>query len=184
MLRLPALLLFLSLATASSIQAGRGAAELTLDRGSVAGLIEAALPPPLTLDIPALGRQTIALGAPREVEFIDGGIELILPLRVGGLGQPVRLEVRMEPSIERIEGEMKLVPVHFNLVGIPALPLDLATWVEPVTLPRRLQWSLPLADGQAMEVVGFVQALRVLEDRLELELALTGVPSQADEGSR
>lgn len=180
----PALLLA-SLALASTaLHGGRGAAELTLDRGSVAGLIEAALPPPLQLDVPGLGRQSIALGAPREVEFREGGIELFLPLRIGQTREPARLEIRLEPEIDRAFGGIELRPVRLELVGIPSLPLDLAAWVGPVKLPRRIEWSLPLADGEAMQIVGFVQGLRVLEDRLELTLSLATEPSPANGRSR
>lgn len=172
--RIVAALLLCALSSVFCVtRAGRGAAELTLDRGSVAGLVEAALPPPLLLEIPGMGLQSISLGPPREVEFEAGGIEMILPLRIGQRRELARIEVRFEPAIERLDGDIELRPVRFELIGIPALPLDLTTWVKPVALPRRLQWSLPLAGGETMQVIGFVQGLRVLEDRLELKISLS-----------
>ncbi|MBT8207281.1 MAG: hypothetical protein KJO18_03315, partial [Acidimicrobiia bacterium] len=121
---------------------------------------------------------------PREVDFRAGGIEMKLPLRIGDLRLPTRLDVRFEPAVERVEGAVQLLPVRLELVGIPSLSIDLESWIEPVSLPRRVQWSLPLDGGDSMQVEGFVQGLRVLENRLELALTLTATQSPTPGSSR
>jgi hypothetical protein len=152
--------------------AGVGTAELTLDRNAVAGLVEAALPAPHELTVPGLGTVSIEVLAPKELRFVDGGVEAVFPLRIAEIDWSTEIDVRYEPDVEPLLGTVRLLPVS----AVPDLPLplrfDLAPWLGAVDLPRRLDWQLELREGRTLDVICFVQTLRVGEERLHIELGL------------
>lgn len=162
----------LAFAGLASTVAGVGTAELTLDRNAVAGLLEAALPDPYELSVPGLGQVSIEVFAPKELRFVDGGVETIIPLRIAEIDWSTQINVRYEPDVEPLMGTVRLLPVS----AVPDLPLpfrvDLAPWLGAVDLPRRLDWELELREGHTLEVICFVQSLRVGEQRLHIELGL------------
>ncbi len=169
--KLSCFVLFAVAALAPTV-AGIGTAELTLDRNAVAGLVEAALPAPHELTVPGLGQVTIEVLAPKELLFVDGGVEAVFPLRIAEIDWSTEIDVRYEPDIEPLMGTVRLLAVS----AVPRLRLpfriELAPWLGAVDLPRRLDWELELRDGQTLDVVCFVQALRVGEERLHIELGL------------
>ena len=156
----------------ASTVAGVGTAELTLDRSAVAGLVEAALPDPYELSVPGLGQVSIEVFAPKELRFVDGGVETIVPVRIAAIDWSTQINVRYEPDVEPLMGTVRLLPVS----AVPDLPLpfriDLAPWLGAVDLPRRLDWELELREGHTLDVICFVQALRVGQERLHIELGL------------
>lgn len=158
------------------VVAGVGAAELTLDRGAVAALVEAALPEPLELSAPGIGRVTLEVFAPKKLLFVDGGVQVTFPLLVPEIDWSTRIDVRYEPEIEPLTGTVRLVSVS----AVPDLPLpfrvDLAPWLGAIDLPRRLDWELELSEGHKLDVICFVQGLRVGPERLHIELGLKSRP--------
>ena len=88
-----------------------GAAELTLDRGAVVGLVEAALPGPLELDVPGLGSLTIVVSSPMKLRFTDGAVEAGFDLTVAEIDWTTRIERTTSP------------PSRPPLTGQPATPL-------------------------------------------------------------
>jgi hypothetical protein len=167
-----ALVALVSLLGASHPFAGAGVAELTLDRSAVAALVEAALPEPLSIDPPGFGALTLRLEGPRRVEFVDGGVEIVLQLSVGEMERSLDLLARYEPRVEPRNGVVRLVPV--SLVTEPALPFDpdLSAWLGSVSLPRRFEWELEIESDQTVEVIGYLQGVVIEDDRLRLELSL------------
>jgi len=164
----------LMLAFVSAAWCGPAAGELTLDRAAVRELIALALPEPMELDLPGLGAVSLQIDAPSEVRFHEGGVETSLTLRVSVIDTPLELHARYVPAVEPLSGTVRLEPE--SLVPALALPfdLDLAAWVGPVALPRRLDWTLELASGRTSRVTCFVQGLTVEPDRLRIDLGLSG----------
>ena len=166
-------LALLVLAGLSPTVAGVGTAELTLDRGAVAALVEAALPEPYELSVPGLGRLSIEVLAPKQLRFVDGGVQATVPLLIAQIDWSTQIDVRYEPDVEPLLGTVRLLPVS----AVPDVPLpfrvELAPWLGAVELPRRLDWELELIEGRTVEVIGFVQGLRVGEERLHVELGLS-----------
>ncbi len=149
-----------------------GAAELTLDRGAVVGLVEAALPGPLELDVPGLGSLTIVVSSPAKLRFTDGAVEAGFDLTVAEIDWTTRIDVRLVPDVERFSGVVRLVPE--SVVPRTSLPfrLDLAGWFGSIDLPRRIDWEMQLTGGEPVTVSCFVHGLRVGEERLHIELGL------------
>ena len=150
-----------------------GTAELSLDRSAVAGLVEAALPAPHELAVPGIGRVSIEVLAPQELRFVDGGVQAVVPLLIAEIDWSTEIDVRYEPDIEPLMGTVRLLAVS----AVPRLRLpfriELAPWLGAVELPRRLDWELELIEGRTVEVIGFVQGLRIGEERLHIELGLS-----------
>jgi hypothetical protein len=153
---------------------GPAAGELTLDRAAVRDLIALALPDPLQVDLRGLGSVSLRIDAPAEVRFHEGGVETSLALRVSRLDDPLELRVRYVPAIEPLTGTVRLEPE--SIVPVISLPFDfdLAGWLEPIALPRRLDWNLELGPGKSTRVTCFIQGLAVEAERLRIDLGLVG----------
>jgi hypothetical protein len=160
------------LAAVGQLWAGRGAAELALDRSAVATLIEVALPQPRSLVLSGLGRLTLVVGPPQRVAFHEGGVEASLALGVAELDLMTDLRVRYVPAVEPLTGVVRLVAESAE----PSLRLpfafDFAAWLAPVELPRRLDWVLPFAAGGDLDVTCFVQRVTIEPERLRVELSV------------
>lgn len=166
---LPSMLLLCALPAA----AGRGAAELYLDRTAVKDLLAAALPEPWVIDVPGVGRATLRLCPPRRVEFRDGGIDLTLPLELVEAGWSTDLAVRLVPDIEPLTGQVRLMPESVEPEASLRFPIDLANWTKAFELPRRLAGFLPIRKDAGLEVGCFLQGMTVTDERLVLELGLS-----------
>lgn len=172
-----ALLLF----TTDLAIAGSGVAELTLDRAGVMALLSAALPRSESVSMPGLGEVRLTIEAVEELRFLDGEIHAVVnvKLRAPALGAAAvigAVRVRYAPEIERTTGTARLVP----LSGLPLAPLrldaDFARWLPAIDLPRRMNWSLPLGEGPAIELSMFVQGVEVEGERLRLDLGVVARP--------
>jgi hypothetical protein len=167
------LLMAVVVGCASGPATAGGVAELRLDAGAVASLLGAALPEPVELDLPGVGRVSARLGPVRRVEFTDGGVEaeVVLSIEPAVLGSNVRL--RFVPQVERRSGTARLVP---DAARLPVLPVDveLAHWIRPAELPRSVRWELEMPGAEPLEVLCFVQGLEVEDERLRIDLALVG----------
>ena len=97
-------------ALAGSAEAGRGAAELALDRGAVLELLTLGLPGPQRLELPAVGAIELSLSAPDTVHLRDGGIEANLGFAIAPLGLEGSLDVRLVPGVDTLSGTVRLVP--------------------------------------------------------------------------
>ena len=106
------------------------------------------------------------------------GARVELSAVTGGLPSAPRGEFRTElvvryvPDVEPITGTVRLLPERVE----PAIPLpfriDVASLLDPIALPRRLNWQLELANGASIGVSCFVQSVEVGEERLIIELGL------------
>jgi hypothetical protein len=158
--------------TCSQAEAGRGAAELSLDRAAVHGLLAAALPGPIPVALPGGSTVEIELTAPRQLTFQDGGVEAVVPIRFGGSAFRTDLVVRYVPDVEPLAGTVRLVAERVEPVVPLPFRVDLSSLLDPVSLPRRLDWKLELANGASIDVSCFVHAVEVGEERLIVELGL------------
>jgi len=148
-----------------------GIGELALDRGAITDLVAAAMPEPVTI-----GPVTLTAGRPTPVDFIEGGVETSVPVRVDELGWKGVVDLRYEPRVRPENGGVHLAAVRVR----PRVPLpvefDLSRWAPLVELPRRLEWDLPLAGGASVRVICFVQGLEIDDERLRVELGLVTQP--------
>ena len=152
--------------------AGRGAAELSLDRAAVHGLIAAGLPGRIQVALPGGSTLEIELTAPRQLTFQDGGVEAVFPIRLADTAFRTDLVVRYVPDVEPIAGTVRLLPERAEPVVPLPFRVDLSSVLDPVALPRRLDWQLELANGASIDVSCFVQSVEVGEERLVVELGL------------
>jgi len=155
------------------LHAGRGAAELALDRSAVTELLAAAVPESLVVPVPGAGEIGIGVGAPSRVEFRNGAVEATFPLRIEGIGWTAPLWVRYRPEVEPRYGAVRLVPAAAELSS----PFDVAAydpirWMPAVDLPQRLEWDLDLARGGQLRVRCYLQGVRIEADRLVVQLGL------------
>jgi len=149
-----------------------GVGELALDRASVADLLAAAVPRSVTLSAPGVAGWTLQVGAPRDVRFVDGGIQARLPVTLDELSVSATFEVRYVPRVERVSGTIRLLPESAeSMVPIP-LRIDPLGWLPPVDLPRRVDWELELDGGGTLGVTCFVQGVEIDDERLRLNLGL------------
>ena len=163
----------LLLATAGQpAAAGNGAAELSLDRGAILGMLEAVLPPPATVSLPGLPELTVRIERPRDLQFTDGGVEATLSVALDELGYTGSLRVRYVPEVLRPEGIVTLRAVS----AIPESPvpvtLDLARFLPEVPLPRAMSWTVDGPGGGAVELTCLVQGVEVGEHRLVVQLGV------------
>jgi hypothetical protein len=152
--------------------AGPGAAELSLDRASVRALIAAATEEPIELELPGIGPLTVRAGPPARLDFVEGGIETTLPLELTGPDFKTSLSLRYVPFVDPLYGDVML---RCELAtSEERLPVDvgLARFFEPIVLPRRVDWNLPVDHGVELSVRGYVQGVEVLDDRLVVRLGL------------
>ncbi|ANM30307.1 hypothetical protein ABI59_13080 [Acidobacteria bacterium Mor1] len=146
-----------------------GAGELSLDRGAIHAVFEAALAQPRTVELPGAGSIPLRFERSRPPRFTEGGVEVDVPFHAGPLSG--NLAARYVPQVDRLDGTVRLVAEQASAdVGLPAA-VDVAAWMPVVALPRSLRGSLP-ALGEETQVSLFVQEVRVDDERLVLEFGL------------
>jgi hypothetical protein len=158
------------LAIGSSAVADGGAAELSLDAGAVRALVATRLPDPVRLSPGGLGDLTLRVLPPVRVEFRDGGIDVPLRLTAVEIGWSASLAVRLMPEVVPTTGALRLAVTEAR-VDLP-FDYDITAWLRPLDLPRRFEWTVPVADGQTLELLCFLQGLRVEDERLVVELGV------------
>jgi len=169
--------------------AGSGVAELTLDRAAVSALLSASLPRSKTVSMPGLGEVRLTIEALEELRFLDGEIHAVVTvgLRALALGEASvtgRVRVRYAAEIERTTGTARLVPQSGRPMAPLRLDFDFARWLPAIDLPRRMNWSLPLGEGPAIELSMFVQGLEIEAERLRLDLGMVARPETEDVSQR
>jgi hypothetical protein len=152
--------------------AGRGAGELSLDRSAVAALVSAGMPRSVPLSLAGLGELTLELQPPQSVEFIDGGVEGRVLVRVNGLKYATGVHVRYVPLVDPATGVVRLEPESAEPEHLPPASLDLAGLLPAVPLPRGSEWALPGVGGDAVRLRLHVQGLVVEEERLVVEFGV------------
>ena len=91
-------ILLLASAAGLPAAAGNGAGELSLDRAAILGMLEAAIPPPVTVSVPGLPDLTVRIDRARDLQFVDGGVEATLSVSVEPLLYTAVLRVRYAPG--------------------------------------------------------------------------------------
>ncbi len=91
---------------------------------------------------------------------------------ISKLGFETTLAARFVPELERATGTWQLRPEEVELELPPPLRLDVADWLVPVPLPRRLDWQLELGADRPLDVTCFIQSVTVDENRLRIDLGL------------
>ncbi len=155
-----------------SVLAGVGAAELALDRGSVAALIAMATPEPRQLTLPGVGTVTLAIRPPSNVRFVEGGIETAIKLVVKEIGHEEPIELRLEPRVREEDGVVELVATRVQAEGLLAMVPDLAAMIRPVELPRNFESAFQPKGAGLTQLYISVQRVRVSDERLVLELGM------------
>lgn len=153
--------------------AGTGAGELALDRGAVASLVAAGLPASRPATLPGLGRVTLALSPPSTVDFVAGGVEGDVGVRVVELALEGTLRLRMVPDVRPDDGVVVLRAERLAGRGSLALLPDLASLLPPVELPRTQRLLVTPDGGRPTEVLVSAQGVRVTADRVVLLFGLT-----------
>jgi len=169
------------LLTPCAALAGSGVAELTLDRAVVSALLSASLPRSETVSLAGMGDLLLTIETVNELRFRDGEVHAIVTvtLRAASLDAGAvtgRIRVRYAPAVERTTGTSRLVALSARPVAPLRLDADLARWLPPIELPRRMNWTLPLGEGAAIDLALFVQGLEIDEDRLRVDLGVAAKP--------
>ncbi|MFQ5720782.1 MAG: hypothetical protein ACE5IK_14685, partial [Acidobacteriota bacterium] len=151
---------------------GRGAAELSLDRAAVLSLVEAALPPAVSVAIPGAGAIEVTLSPPGSVTFVDGGVETDVVVGVPALRWESTVHARYEPDIDAEDGVIRLRAVTAEPALVLPFSVDLAPLLPVVDLPRAFGWSLRGPGGDAVAVHCSIEAVRIEDERLIVELGL------------
>jgi hypothetical protein len=160
----------LLLVGATVLPAG-GVAELSLDARAVADVLDAALPEPTRVELPALGEVTLRIGPVRSALFQEGGVEAEVALAVEEIGFEEDVTLRFVPRIERRTGTAQLVLEAARVGGLP-FEIDLGSFVPPARLPRTVHWELEMPGARVLPVDCYVQGLEIEGDRLRVELGL------------
>jgi len=171
-----AFLLALALAI-PSLAAGDGVGELALDRTAVATLIRYSTPSRIEARLPAFGEVSAALGPPRDVRLVDGGIEAVVPLAVERPALSIELDARFVPVVDREAGTIRLVADRVVPLGASLPGLDVKGLVPPVELPRTLGGEVLAPGGDTVRLSAFVQGVRVTDERLIVEFGLVATPA-------
>jgi hypothetical protein len=145
---------------------------LSLDRQTVSALIEAALADPVQLRLPGLGMVTVRIGRPRSLAFHDGGIEATLPLFWVESSIRTAIDVRFVPKVDRLYGQVRLECESARPTETLPFPIDLASLLQPMALPQRLDWKVELQPDVELWADCFVQGVEIREERLVLLLGV------------
>lgn len=148
-----------------------GAAELSVDRATVRHWLTEALSEPIQVELP-VGTIELRLSPPKEVRFVDGGIEARLAMEPTRALGSAELSVRYETHLDRRTGTLRFLPTTARLQPEPPLLGDLSRWMPPMALPRRLSGEFELGEGRVVALTAFVHRVRIDEERLRLELGL------------
>jgi len=151
--------------------AGTGAGELSLDRGAVAALVDLQLAEVVRSGVPGAALAGVRLGREGPVDFRDGGIDLRVRVEVPVAGVSVVLPVRYRPRVDRQSGTVRLVP-EVSREGTGTLPLDPATFLPELALPRLLQQEIPGGPTGRTRLTLSVQGLDVRDDRVVLRFGV------------
>lgn len=169
----PLILLTLLLACmASESRAGRGAGELSLDRSSVLALLDAGMPRAVPFTLPGPTQVALRMEPPDRVEFREGGVEARIRVELEPLGYSSAVSVRYVPGLDPLDGTVRLEAASAIPDVVPSIPLDLASVLPPVSLPRALDWTVPGLSTEPFRVRCHVQGIRIREDRMVIELGL------------
>jgi hypothetical protein len=156
-----------------------GVAELSLDRTAVRSLLAAATEKPLSVEIAGWGAVTLKISPPATVQFISGGVEADLSVRLVQQDLSLGLHVRYEPQVDPDHGTVSLAAVE----AIPDIPLplgiDLAPLLPRADLPRRLAWTLDGPAGNAIPIQALVQGVVIDAERLVVQLGLSARAASA-----
>lgn len=171
--RLPAVLLALLLPAPVLAAANQGAAELHLDRGAVSALLQANLPSRVDVEIPVLGRVTLALSLAEPVTLVDGALDAVLGIELLETTSRGRVALRLVPEIDAEKGTLRFRAQRAQPQGdLAALP-DLARLLPPVELPRMFDWLAPASGGGEPTLFSVaVQAVEVGKTRLVIKLGM------------
>jgi hypothetical protein len=154
-------------------RAGQGAAELNLDRAAVLGILNGVLARSTQIDVAGWGPVALRLRPATRVEFSEGRIVAVFALAVSRPDLETSILVRLAPEIDPVDGSLRFLPVELR--PEPPLPfeLDVAKWADAFVVPRRFDWSLAGGPGPGANIVGFVQGVKVEDERLVLNLGLS-----------
>lgn len=167
---------------ASSSWAGRGSVELTLDKPAVAALLAASLPEQRDVVIPGGAKVTLEMSGADRVQFVDGGMESLLDIRVKEFGLTGQIDVRYEPRVDPETGKVQFVPVRTKPTGALAIVPDMSGLLSPLDLPRGFQWLLS-PDGRSHHQLDVhVQGVKVSESKITIEIGLSTKPVPPPQG--
>ncbi len=151
--------------------AGAGAGELSLDRGAVGALVDLQLAEVVRRGIPGAALAGFRLRREGPVDFRDGGIDLRVRVEIPVAGISVVLPVRYRPRVDRESGTVRLVP-EVAREGAGTLPLDPATFLPELALPRLFRQELPGGPTGRTRLTLSVQGLDVRDDRVVLRFGV------------
>ncbi len=155
-----------------------GAGELILDAPAVAAIIEAGIPEPIPFTLPAVGRITVRLEAPKRVDFRTGGLEAVVGIVVPELGLRGSVDLRYVPEIDRANGVVKLRAVRGKPGGMLAMLPDLSSMMPPVTVPGGFDRVLHPKGGSATVISVSVREIVVTDSHVVVKLGLESRPDE------
>ena len=150
----------------------QGAAELSLDRGAVRGLLAVAVAQPMSVPVAGWGVVTIKVAPPVSVQFVDGGVEADLQVTLQELELSLGVSVRYEPQVDLMDGTVSLAATEAIPDVMLPVEVDLASLLPAADLPRRLRWDLDGPGEKPIPMQALIQGVVISDDRLVVQLGL------------
>lgn len=153
-----------------------GAGELSLDRGAVTALVAAQMPTRQRVDVPALGAVTLAFTPPQAVDFVDGGLQARIGVKVLEARTEGTVQLRLWPEVDAAKQVVRLRTTRAVGEGPLAVLPDFASLLPPIELPRAFDFVLISREGQRTGMNLQIQDVFVKQDRLTIRMGFVARP--------
>lgn len=168
---IPVIATIAAIAVGSSATPGAASAgEIALDADAIRRLLDVATPRTIPVRIPVMGTTEVSLTPPDRVRFVDGGVECRVRVEVDAIGTGSTISVRYVPGIDPESGAVRLRAQRAVAETPLGIPIELASVLPAVDLPRKMSWRVELDRPGVIEMMP--RRVRVERSRIVLEFEL------------